>query len=116
MVIHNTMLPNYYELQFILTGSFNIRGSIFFFFCPLLPLHLPGIIVACSHAMVGLYFIKSDNLFEELFVMILSEARRPGRHFHASFSRHAPFSANSNPFPQRGTTIYPSPKLSTAID
>jgi hypothetical protein len=36
--------------------------------CPLLPLHLPGIIVACVHAMAGLYFIKIDNLFEELIL------------------------------------------------
>jgi hypothetical protein len=29
---------------------------------------LPGIIVACIGVMAGLYFIKSDNLFEELIL------------------------------------------------
>lgn len=36
--------------------------------CPLLPLLLPGIIVACLHAMVRLNFIISDNLFEKLIL------------------------------------------------
>jgi hypothetical protein len=36
--------------------------------CSLLPLLLSGIIVICVHAMAGLYFIKSANLFEELIL------------------------------------------------